>query len=386
MPPSWLDASIDYRSIGRDRDFSGPLLLLVAFVLYATAQQLPEMLAGYASQEDHDVGYLFFQLMTTFGTILATVWVLAGRSPYAVLAAALVGAVLAGLIALMTFGSPPVGPPLANLVAESDDLTRAIGPFGNPNYLGVFAAIASAAALGLATVASSRLTRAALITAALVLVATLALSLSRGAIVAILVGIASLVFSRSRAAAVAIMCLGIVGAVVVYPAFVEWRLTNLTGSASGAAYAAMTQSDQGRLAGVLAAPQLFMSSPIFGIGFGHYVPMSVLVTGAAPINAHNWYLTVLAEQGAVGMALVTLLAFTLVRDLRRRPPEARAVGFTVLGTLAAGSLFLEPPTSVQTIALPSIVLSAALASNWRRSRDEAGPVPWATGRSEPTGS
>jgi O-antigen ligase len=137
----------------------------------------------------------------------------------------------------------------------------------------------------------------------------------------------------------------------------------------------MAESDHGRLTGTLAGPLLFLTGPLFGIGFGHFVPMSVLVTnGGEPINAHNWYLTVLAEQGIVGVVLVGALAVALVRALRSRPAKARTVGFAVLGCLAAQALFLEPPTSFQMLAAPAIVLVAALVGDWHEEpSDTADP-------------
>jgi hypothetical protein len=40
------------------------LLLILAFVLYVSAQQLPQMASGYAGVQAHDIGYLYFQLLT----------------------------------------------------------------------------------------------------------------------------------------------------------------------------------------------------------------------------------------------------------------------------------------------------------------------------------
>jgi O-antigen ligase len=93
--------------------------------------------------------------------------------------------------------------------------------------------------------------------------------------------------------------------------------------------------------------------------------MSVHVPGIqAPINAHNWYIEVLAEQGLVGVVLWGLLSVSLVVEVRKRSPRARAVGFPVLAALAVGSVFLEAPTAFQTVGLPAIAMVAVFVSDW----------------------
>ena len=371
---------------------SPTLLLLIAFVLYVTAQQLPEMLAGYGSPDAHDVGYLYFQLLSAVGVVLAAGYLLADRSPYPVVAFSLAGALLVTAIALASYGAASVTPPLGNLVAPSTDLGRATGTFSNPNYLGSYAAVVSVAAVGMAMRARASILRVLLGVTALLLTGVVALSLSRGAMVACVVGLAVLVLNRSRLLAGVVLALGVAGAVLIYPAFVQWRLENLLGSATPAGYALLTQSDDSRLTGILAGPQLFLSSPIAGVGFGHFVPLSVTVSGSlTPINAHNWFLTVLAEQGIVGATLLVLMGMALIARLRTRLRAPRTVGYGVLGALATGSLFLEPPTSFQMLASPAIILVAALIGEWGSDRaNESGAtvatVATASGSPAPVGA
>ena len=356
---------------------TAPLLLLLAFVLFIAVAQLPDMAAGWVGDIGHLVGYQFFQLLTALGTVIAAGYVLSGRSPYLVLGMALAGAAFTALIACVTFLVPTAGTPLANLIVATTDGTRATGPFGNPNYLGVFAALALAGAAGLAFTARSWTMRAVLSGTAILIAAGLAVSLSRGAFVAGAVGVAVVLLSRSRRFGIAALLVGALAALVIYPAFVEARLVSETGAASAAAYAATAESDAGRLMGVLAGPQIFLSSPLVGVGFGHYAAMSVIVGGTSvPIDAHNWYMNVLAEEGLVGIVLWVLLQVAIVLELRKRPARARTIGLAVLAALAAGSLFLEPPTSYQTVALPCIFLVAALVAEWGpRAERLADPGP-----------
>jgi O-antigen ligase len=350
--------------------FSAPVVVLVAFILLVSISQLPDMLTGWTGTVGHLVGFEYIQLLTSFGAVLATVYVLSNRSPYPVLIMGLAGAALAGAIALVmfrgTFG------PFVNLAVASVDGSRALGPFGNPNYLGVFAAIALVSALALAVHARTRVGRYLLLATTCLLAIALAVSLSREALIAVAVGVLVLVVFQSRRLAFILVLVGVPLALIGYPAFVEWRLISESGSASAAAYAATSLSDSARLTALQAGAQMFLASPILGIGFGYYAQMSVVIGGAPfQIAAHNWYVTVLAEEGSIGIFLWLMLLATVVVALRSRPPAAQAMGYAVFGAFAAGSFFLEPPTSFQTMALPAIFLVAALVGRWTRPADPA---------------
>lgn len=352
---------------------NAPLLLLSAFVLFVTVQQSPEMAAGYSGQQAHAVGYLFFQLLTAFGFVVAAIWLLADRSPYPALAMGIAGASVAAAIALVPYLLPAFGAPFANLSGHSEDLTRASGPFSNPNFMGASMAMAFAATVAMVVISRGPRIRSVLILVAIALGGAILISLSRGALVAAVAGVAWLALSRSRTTAVAVLVIGLVGAFVIYPAFVEWRLVNLTGSASPAALEIMERSDEGRLSGVLAGVPLFLSSPVAGVGFGQYLASSVRVTGGdTAVAAHNWYMNVLAEQGIVGIVLWFLFLVALARQLMDRPSHPRSVGLAVLSAFAAACLFLEAPTSFQTVALPSLLLIAALAAKWQPAKDDQG--------------
>jgi O-Antigen ligase len=341
---------------------SAPLLLLLGFVLYVSVQQMPELLSGYSGTGGHLVGYLFGQVLTLAGLVVAAAYVLRGRTPVPFVGAALVSALVAAVLAIATFGHPATGP-LANLVGVSDAIARVVGPFGDPNYFGLFEATAIAAALAWMVVARSSKLRLLLLGTSVVLALAYATALSRGAAVALLGGLVGLAFTRSRRAGFVAIGVVIVFAAVLYPLFVQLRVTVDTGGPSAQGYAGLAQSDQARIAAALAGPQLFASAPLFGIGFGHYSLMSAQYVGFA-IESHDWYVNVLAEQGIVGIALWIPMLATVAVALHRTSRSARSVGYAVLVTYMVGSAFLEPPNSVQTSALAVIVTVAALVGNW----------------------
>jgi O-antigen ligase len=114
-------------------------------------------------------------------------------------------------------------------------------------------------------------------------------------------------------------------------------------------------------------------SPVFGIGLGEYKYFTPEVTdGHLTIVAHNWYATVLAEQGAIGTVVWLLMLVAIVSWLRRLPAVPRRLGFAVFSAVCAGSFFLQPPTHFQTAVLPAVAVTAAAVAKWGDSRREAG--------------
>jgi O-antigen ligase len=341
-----------------------PLALLGAFIAYVGVQQLPEMLGGYSGDVGHLVGYQFVQLLTGFAVVVAAGYVLRDRDPRPYLAAGLASAAVAAVLAIATYDASAVPSPLANLLANSEQGVRASGPFGNPNYFGVFQAVAATTAIGWLASARSRWSQLFLGGAAGIGTVALALTMSRGAIVALLVGIITVAIVRSKVRGAVVAGAILVAALAIYPAFIQWRLGASSGTA-GQALADLAASDAERAAAVLAGPRIFATAPVFGVGFGHYSFVSAEFSGnTVATAAHDWYMNVLAEEGLVGVVLWGLLLVAVALALRRRPAAARTIGFGVFAALASGSLFLEPPTSFQTTALPAVVITAALVADW----------------------
>ena len=323
------------------------------------------MLTGWSGAEGHLVGYLYVQLVTNFALAVGAAFVLRARSPYLYVGAALTGAVLSAGLALATFGSTSAGPFLDAFVDVSLAGGRAVGPFGNPNYFGLSSAIALVATVGCLMLVRTRAKRAIIVTAAVILAVALVLSLSRGAMAAALAGLVALAFVRSWKLGVVIILIGLVAIVAIYPIFVDWRLGYTNGMPSRASYQIIAESDGSRLLGALAGWTLFQESPLFGVGWGHYSFLSGDAAGLSfGIAAHNWYVGILAELGLVGIGLWLAFLGSIAVRLVRRPSRPRIFGIGVLVTYAAGSMFLEPPASVQTSAMPILFVVAALVADW----------------------
>jgi O-antigen ligase/polysaccharide polymerase Wzy-like membrane protein len=340
------------------------VLLLLAFVAYVGVQQLPALAAGYADVDSRRVGYLFIQLATLAGVALAASFVLKGRPVAPFVVAGVIGAVIGAILAIAVYILPAGS--VTNLVDLTDPTARVVGPFGDPNYFGLFLATAIAACLAAIAIARSGTLRLVLLAASAVLGIAFLIAFSRGALVALMAGVLALAFTRGRRAALAAAGLVAVMALVVYPLYFEWRLAADAGLRSAEQVAiALGRSDESRIAAALAGPQMFLTAPLFGIGFGQYPLLSGRFTGYS-IESHNWYMNVLAEQGLVGVVLWLPMMGAVALALVRSRHAARAIGLAVFATYAVGSVFLQPPLSVQTSAFTVIVVVAALVGDWSR--------------------
>jgi O-antigen ligase len=270
----------------------------------------------------------------------------------------------AAVLAIVTANDIPWNR-LENLMPPADFGSRVTGPFGNPNNFGQLLAYASLLLVGLLITTRSVWLRIGLIVSLAIMGFALTMSLSRGAIVALLAGLVVLAFTRSKAVGLAALAGTLILVGVGYTVFLDVRLTTETGGVSAEALTELAASDESRLSAVLAGPALFATSPIFGIGFGHYKYLSGTVTDAgAGLVAHNWYGTVLAEQGLLGVVLWVAVLVTVWHSLRSRPARQRSIGYSMLGAFVVGCLFLEPPTSFQTSIVPTMFLAATIVGAW----------------------
>jgi O-antigen ligase len=344
---------------------SPAMLVALAFLLYVIVRQAPQLLAGYSSVDDHWTGSLMTKLLTGMFVVLDTALILRHRSVYPLIAALIVSGVATAMVAITTSSLDPQGI-LAALVAPSTDApSRPSGSFGDPNEYGLFLSSVAVLCVGwLVSFTGRRLLRLLLVAALAVLAIGLGVSMSRTATISLLAGLVALAFARSwRAGAVATVGAIAIG-VVIYPLLIDARVTASFGSVTSFGTSALAQSDQGRLARVLAGPALFISSPIFGVGLGGYQ----VLTGDA---SHNYYMTLLAEEGLVGSVLWGLVLVSVAYALRHRPPIARSIGYASFVVFLMGSMFLDPPHEDQMSVLMAAAVVAALVGDWGDATPEA---------------
>lgn len=334
-----------------------PVLCGLGFFLFIFAQQIPAMLSGYSGDAEL-TGSSFLRIATGLAAVVAVGLVFRRRDPLPVLLCLVASSAIVVALAVLMFDNPNVSGPLAELVAIPDADQRPSGVFANPNYFGWFAATMVVLTVGLVIARIGWGLRVALVVVAVLLGIGVAISQSRGALLSAGTGLVLLIFMRNRVAGLVTAGAAAVAAVVVLPLLVEWRLTNSIGAASIYAQNVLADSDAGRLDAVLVGPRLFFTSPILGIGLGGYVNQS-------GTYSHNWYMSVLAEQGIVGVVLWGLLILTSLAVLLRLPSTPRAIGVAVLAVWSVSSMFLEPPLETQGSVPTAMILVICVAADWR---------------------
>ena len=340
--------------------------LIGAFLVYVTANFVGGRLFGLASARGSSIASLYSQMLTGILTFIAANLVLRGRSPYPVLAALLLSALLASAMALaqyvgaeLLFGDLMGGGELQGRTA----VDRATGPFLDPNYFGAYLAAATTLGVACAVIAHSRALKIVTMALSAFVGVALVLTLSRGALVALAAGLVTVAFTRGRRAGFLTLAAMLLAALVAWPLFADVRYAANPDIAAAGLGSQLESS--GRTGAWLGGLEVFLSSPVFGVGFGRTVDLA-----SSGITSHNWYVGLLAETGITGLVLWALFIAASVLALRNRPPTARTLGYSVLAAWMVASVFIEVPRIYATSGVVLIVLAAAIAADWTlRDRD-----------------
>ena len=218
--------------------------------------------------------------------------------------------------------------------SDGATVQRVAGTIGEKNYYGEMMLVLLPLGLMRLWSERSRSLRWTALAASLVITGAVLLTYSRGAglcmvfIVGCLVYLRYLSFRR-------VMALGLIAAVlmlVAAPGFVDRMTTLVTGGTAVTQVRAVDPALRGRLTENLAALNLFLSSPVLGIGSGQ-APIRIpqvgnqegfkRLEGVRP--AHNLYLEEMASTGIIGFSVLMLILLTTVRDLYRTRLHLAAV-------------------------------------------------------------
>ena len=319
------------------------------------------MIDGYRGDQLQHIGSTFLRLATAVAAVVAAGIVLQGRSPRPYLAVLVISGCLAAAVAIAMFLVPSVTPMLGSIVQDSpfQDL-RPSGFFFDPNYFGMVLATLTVVAVGLLLLARGATERVLALVAILILLAGLAIAQSRSAILVLLVALVLMAFLRSRRTGLLVAGISALVGGVAYFLLINVRLVASGGAVTDVGLSRLADSDAGRLAQVLQGPELFLTSPVFGIGLGNFV----LQSGDA---SHNWFMTVLAEQGLVGVVLMGVLFAIAAVRLRGLTGVRQSIGVGVLTVLLLGGLFLEPLIAVQWSVPAALALGAVFVADWGES-------------------
>jgi len=231
----------------------------------------------------------------------------------------------------------------------------------DPNDLGVTLAIALTMAVYLGL--GARGWRAAWVRfASVLIIVAILLTASRTALVAALVNALFVVLTWRRAgnaqriASVSLLLLLVLGAVRLAPSASRERLATLPNEVAHGTFHNRTRIWKAGL-------RLFLHHPVRGVGAAAYPEAAVPWLGRSPLptqpyTAHNTFLSVLVETGAIGFAIWTLLLAAAVWYAILLAPAERALWFTALAVWATGVFTLAWETRKPTWLILALIMTA----------------------------
>ena len=349
------------------------VVLVTGYVLLSALTLVPALTRYDWDQTSSSIA-LFLGMAAGFAAAGAAILAFVRHDARPILVVLLMASTLAALIALAAFLiGPTVGLPIRGLISTATWDSRAFGPFFNSNYFGFFAAQAFVLALGWAA-ASRDLGRLAFLGAAAILGTALFATFSRGSLIGAAVGIIVLAWTHSRRLGLALIGLLVVGSVVLYPVFLDARLDLTFGDNSLEAFNDQTRSEQWRLNTIGAGLGLFARQPVFGVGFGSFQFLSPWFVGESPVTyAHDWWVSVIAEQGIVGSVAFAAIAVWLVIAIRRTDHPLRGTALALVSSYAVSSFFIDSVTSLPISIVAWLTIAAVLAPGIHSVDQRAGP-------------
>ena len=336
------------------------ILFLAGYMLLATVSLLPAV-TGYPADEAASATLEFIHLASGVGVFLVAVYLFRTVPGWPIVAITVGVAVVAALVAIADFFA--IGPVLelvSGLRPPSEE-ARAAGLFSNSNYFGFFSAQVLTLLVAMIPV-TRRWGRMLTVLATIAVAVALALSLSRGAYVGAAVGVFVLIALRRPRMALALLGAAIIAVLVLYPVFLALRIEVSAGSTDPKAYLDLQRSEHWRQQAFGAGIEMFLSSPVFGLGFGMFQFLSPEFIGFSPATySHNQWLDLLAEQGLVGVGFMLATLASLGVALRRSTHPYAAAAIAMVVAYAVESLFINSLTSIQASGPIFIVLALVLA-------------------------
>jgi len=250
---------------------------------------------------------------------------------------------------------------------------RVSGIIPAPNAVGTMLMIPAVAAIG-AALALWGWRRVAATLAAVILAITAALTWSRSAIGALFIAGVVFMSRRSGRLAAIALALGLVGAIVLLPAFIQLRADRAGSDVIASPIEFIIGADGARVTAWKAATKMFLASPLVGHGFLSYKELADSFGDPRLGSPHNEVLRLFAEEGIVGGLAILGLAGSMLLELARRPGWIGA-------SLLAGSIgywlaamFNNPLLYIQVSAMAFGFASYGIAAPLRHpSRAEPGP-------------
>lgn len=364
--------------IREERPARAPALMVATFAFLAVV--LASAIQGL--EPSKSVGEIV-RILTAAVLLLATlqicrrieqVWVVAGGA-----VAGLLGGALQGLTQ-QAFGHFSQ----ITLAFEGEEVGRIAGLFGHPNqyagYLAVLVPLAGALVISRRVPAPLRWLSGLAFAAAL---PALNFAYTRGAIIGLAVGVLTWLLIMRRRGAIVVAVAAVCVAGFAAPAVLRERFSDAS-SGEVALRADLWRS----------ALDIYAKRPLLGVGIDNFVnAYTTLPTNPTfssqrrllharevlvPPHAANAYLTILAEQGLLGLltflALLVFALLTAYRGSRGEDLGVRAVGLGVGAGLLAFAVHNMLEVTLLEVIQPLLVLVAALAALGSAPGQQAGAV------------
>ena len=317
--------------VGRARLGGGAeYLLLAALILIAAI--------GLSFAEDRGVVAKIVLMWSVFALLASYISTLRPRDLTIIATAMIVSGFIVGAMGVMGAGDLQLR---AGGTAASN---RATGAFNHPNLLAFYLALLTPLAI-VTALGSRRWWRVLAAVAALTMLAALLLSLSRGALIGTVVAFGVLAAWRAfRRGALTVMLLVVAFAAINGSAvlasqevsIISTRVASISGE----------RETNPRLRIYSRTPALIADYPVLGVGVGNFPVWSPRYGmydrgGSAFLHAHNLPLTIAAELGLAGLAVLVALAFVLVSRSLELLRASNAPFYPLgLGVVAALSAFV----------------------------------------------
>ena len=343
------------------------IILVVGYGLFSASSILPQV-TGHPVEWASSAAFLLIHMVIGIALFAIASYLFRYVPTGPVIAIAMAGAGLASVVAIVAYLD--VRPILAVFEGLLEPLrgARASGGFSTANYFGFFAVQALILAVGSWSSFRARF-RPLVFVLVVLFVAAVLLSYSRQSYIAAAIGLVVLVAIRYPKAALVLAVLAVGIGSIVYPLFIEARLGNEFFDPKAATNLLVSEESRVQLA--QAGLTMFFSAPIFGVGFGIFSFLSPsFVAGSVATASHNQFISILAEQGVVGTAMVAGIILIVVTRLLKSRHPLRAAALAMFAAYLIQSAFINSTTSFQISGLTWLAIAAALSASGRDGNPE----------------
>jgi putative inorganic carbon (hco3(-)) transporter len=213
------------------------------------------------------------------------------------------------------------------LITEVDEGDRATGPYDDPNFFAQALVILIAPALERARRAPSLRWRVVAGSVALVGLAAIAATYSRGGLFAIVLVVGYQLWRDppSMRRFVGVAGVVVLATIALAPSSLLDRVTSVESALPSRAVDSDDVSIRGRASEAIAAFDMFEANPMTGVGLGSYDERYVEFSSKIGLDprredraAHNLYLEIAAEMGLLGLSAAVVSALVIWRASRAR--------------------------------------------------------------------